>query len=202
MKVTYDDARHEYRFDGALVPSVTQIIKPITGLDSVPQQFVDVARMRGTFTHQCIEYLLDGSLDEDSVHDSLRPMLDAFKMWIAHARPERCDTERLVWHGPMRYAGRADLICMIGGDGWLIDIKTTKDVHAHHGPQTAAYCKALECMGLAVSRRGCLYLGLDGSWSLVEHTDADDWRCFVALHTLHNWMTNAQRRGSMKGLGK
>lgn len=189
-RVEYVDSRHEYSIDGVVMPSVSQIIKPICGLDRVPQNRLDAARMRGTYVHQCIELALDGTLDRDSVHASLAGYFRAFERFQAARQPVVLMQESITTHVPLWYAGRVDLICNIGGQLWLIDFKTSNEESAHYGCQLAGYEFALKSNGIHIDRRACLYLRADGSWSLIEYDGREYLSTFLACLSLMNWRKN------------
>lgn len=186
-RVRYVDSRHEYSIDGVVMPSVSQIIKPLAGLDRVPQNMLQVAQMRGTYVHKCIEWLIDGTLDESSVDAGLMPYVDAFRRFRDHHAFRPIAQECITTHVPLWYAGRIDLLAEMGGDLWLIDYKTSNGQHAHYGCQLAGYDFALRSNGVHVARRACLYLSQDGSWALREYNEDSHLRGFLACLGIRQW---------------
>ncbi len=56
-------------------------------------------------------------------------------------------------------AGTCDLICEIDGELWLIDFKTSNQVHSTYELQTAVYSQCYkECYGKEIQRQGILWL--------------------------------------------
>jgi len=57
QRLSYSDELHEYRVDGIVVPSVTQIVEAVTGKDvsRVPPKILQAARERGIEIHKDIE---------------------------------------------------------------------------------------------------------------------------------------------------
>ena len=56
MTLDYDPTRHEYRVDGKLVPSVTQLVAPLgqdyDEPDDLTESVLDAATERGTTMHE------------------------------------------------------------------------------------------------------------------------------------------------------
>ena len=183
-RLRYNDARHEYSIDGRLMPSVSQIIRQISGMDRIPQNRLDVARMRGTYVHQCIEWLMNGTLDRSSIDPGLAGYVAAFERWRNEHHPEPVAQETMVSNLPLWYAGRIDLLAHIDGELWLVDYKTSSATSHHYGCQLAGYRLALQTHGINVDRAGCLYLSANRSWTMVEY-DAPIYRHkFLACLTL------------------
>ena len=119
MKVkvpVFDPVEHRYTYDGNPVPSVTQIMRPLT--EAVYGK-IDPATLRaaadfGTAVHACTEYLDEGDLDANSVEPEWIPYVEAYIAWKDFARPT---IERIEWRlACEKYAGTIDRIVTINGE--------------------------------------------------------------------------------------
>lgn len=63
----------------------------------------------------------------------------SFAEWYAETKPEVLDFEYAVWNNAEGYAGTVDLKCRIDGEVWIIDLKSSQDVHPEHELQVSAY---------------------------------------------------------------
>lgn len=193
IRPTFDEALHRYTVQGREVPSVTQILKPLTDLTygQISPSILKAAADFGTAVHACTEYLDEGDLDDETVDEVWRPYLDAYVAWKETMRPT---IERIEWClACSKFAGTIDRVATIAGDRWVIDIKTTSQIHPHVGVQLAPY----EALSYAASggegprfRRAALQLRGDGTFRFTEFTDPSDAACFTALLGIHNWRKN------------
>ena len=187
MNLTFDHETHIYRVDGAVVPSVTQILKPLSDFSGIPPQVLEAKRDLGTRVHEACHYFDEDDLDEDTIDADVEPYLDA---WIkfkkqSGARVLMCETR--LFEPVLRFAGTMDRVLLLNGEHWLVDLKTSFSLPHAVGPQTAGYLRAL--MDPTVTRRGALRLRNDGSYRLDALTEPNDWAVFMACLTLHRFIT-------------
>lgn len=190
--LTFDEAKHEYRFDGRVVPSVTQVLKPLYSFDHIPPEVLERKRNLGTAVHKAIELDLANDLDHASLVEAVLPYFQAWQRFNADFAPRNAQSEVRVYstHG---YAGTVDLICESPDQRlWVLDFKTSTDVGPAVALQTAAYAEAYNNMGLDLRtpQRGAIHLKPDGTYKLYPYTDRKDWPTFLACLTLHNWRKN------------
>ena len=74
---TFNEALHEYRIAGKIVPSVTQVCDSLNLVDK--SWFTPASREKGTFIHDMCAMYDRGELDEGSLDSQLLPYLDAWK---------------------------------------------------------------------------------------------------------------------------
>ena len=57
-ELTFDPEKHIYRLDGFIIPSVTQVMKPLSDekYKDVDQEVLDAAAKRGTAVHSACEF--------------------------------------------------------------------------------------------------------------------------------------------------
>jgi ATP-dependent exoDNAse (exonuclease V) beta subunit len=73
--------------------------------------------------------------------------------------PKLIETEVHLFSDELQVAGTCDLICEINGELWLIDFKTSNQVHSTYPLQTAVYSQCYkECYGKEIQRQGILWL--------------------------------------------
>lgn len=191
MKVkvpVFDPVEHRYTYDGNPVPSVTQIMRPLTEAvyGKIDPATLQAAADFGTAVHACTEYLDEGDLDANSVEPEWIPYVEAYIAWKDFARPT---IERIEWRlACEKYAGTIDRIVTINGEPWVVDIKTTTAIHPHVGVQLAAYeaLASAACNGKRF-KRGALQLRGDGTFRFMRFEGYADATCFQALLNIHAW---------------
>lgn len=99
-------------------------------------------------------------------------------------------TECRVYHKILRYAGTADLICVIGGRVTLVDYKSSAQVNSKLcAVQLEGYDRAFESHGVKIDDRMILHLSRDGKYSEVPfQRNARCWSVLSALMTVRNYM--------------
>ena len=135
----FEDEKHAYCYQGRKLPSVTQILKPVTEpfyrlIDPVTLRN---AADRGRAVHECLEFYVQDDLDESSILPEWVPYLDAFKTFCATFKPKFLATEQKL--ACSEFAGTIDVVCEIDSEIWVIDYKTTKALLPGVALQTAAY---------------------------------------------------------------
>jgi hypothetical protein len=173
--LSFTPETHEYRINGRLVPSVTQILEAVGLIDysHIPWPTRQMALERGRAVHEAIALDLAGDLDEESADEigilgyvlAARDARGALGVLVPQAVEER------VYHPKLDYAGTLDL----RSGNILVDWKTN---HAEYWVrfQLAAYAACLASAGKesaihwggALVRRICVELHEDGTYRLLE----------------------------------
>lgn len=189
MELTFDEALHEYRVRGAIVPSVTQVLAPLSSFDGVPAQVLEAKRDLGHRVHLACQLHDEDDLDEASVEPDVAPYLEAYRRFLADTDARVVLNEGRVYHPTYRYAGTLDRVFLISADHWLVDLKTCFTTPRAAGPQTAAYLMALTTMlgNVRPTRRAALRLRPDGTYRLDPLDRPDDWSVFLACLTLNRF---------------
>ncbi len=189
-ELTFDEASHIYRLNNEIVPSVTQVMKPLTNAEysSISEEVLNRAAERGTIVHESIEnYLKFGFKDCPQEYSGY---LDAFAAWYELTNPIVIGSEVRVYHKLMGYAGTLDLLCQIGEKLVLIDFKTTSKVYPKtHGVQLEAYSQALQTHGIKPDEKRILQIKKDANFKEVSFpaNDTRRWRVFGALKVLYDY---------------
>jgi hypothetical protein len=191
--LTFDADKHEYRVDGVVRPSVTQVLQKLHDFGMVPAHILEAAQERGTAVHTLTQYHDEGDLDPDSVAPEYAGYLDGWKRF--------CDDHKPVWNGiewqgySERYgfAGTMDRHGTLKGLPWVIDIKTSLASHRVWGMQVSAYRQLLaeRWPNMATCRRGTVQLRANGTYNFLAWDDPDDWPAYLSLVNLTNWSTKS-----------
>lgn len=188
--IRFDEGTHTYWLGQQLIPGVTSVLKMVGGYEGVPEHILNAASERGRAVHLATEFYDDGDLDEDSLHESLRPYLDAWKQFRADTGFVVTHSETMVYHPRHRYAGTLDRVGDLNKKRTLLDIKTTVDMMPATALQTAAYKAAFEFMHpeTPIEKRVSVQLRADGTYRMHTYDDPSDLAIFLSALNLHNWI--------------
>ena len=163
------------------------------------------AGIQGTNVHNAIDLFLKGAkvvfISEDG---NEKFTLKEWKMicrfmefWKGIDTPDFL-SESVVFDNILRLGGTMDLVCMIDGERWLIDYKTSNALHKTYRLQLAMYKQMYENMtGDKIDRYGVLWLNaktkadrppLQGKgWQVKEYTQEFDYDFKLFQHTRAIW---------------
>lgn len=197
--VVYDDGAHTYHLDGALVPSVSALLKVIN-----PDEYAGIdadvmarASARGSFRHDMIALDVRGQLDTAALDDAV----DDYLAWLQFCEDFRFKpqfSERVVACRAHKFCGTLDLAGTLVYKGtpgeWLVDIKFTAMLPVLVDPQTEAYrMAAVESIGMdPKARRGCLWIR-NGKYRFVELTDRSSRALIVSARSIYHWRESHDR---------
>ena len=195
IKVDFEEERHIYTEGGFKLPSVTQIMEPMSLMlyASVPDNTLNNAADRGTRVHEQVSnYVLYGIEETD---EDTEPYVHAFLDFQRDFNPTWLASEYRCYHKVMRYAGTIDLIGYIGpDDGNGVDVVDLKCTAAFHSvmlaTQIGAYAEALKSHGVPVRNRYGLQLLNTGKYRFERVEDG--YKNF--LHCLGIFTAMAQER--------
>jgi len=154
----------------------------------------------GTFVHDRIAQLLDGGIVTtlEEINElfrgpralKIKRCFQAFLDWYEANWPETINVERVTWLEDPLCAGTVDYQCMINGESWTIDWKTSKSIHDTHRAQVALYQKSEGTDNAAI-----LHLGNQTKkrYSFLP-VDPDRWLPLAedAIRTYHKHNPNAR----------
>ncbi len=186
----FDEADHTYHIDGVEVVSVTQALVESSLIDT--KWFTEWARHRGSTVHRCLEFLVKGTLDLNSVDPKIQGYLDAYEQFVADTGFECTEVERHVWSPSQRAAGTLDQLGEIRGSTAIVDTKTGV-LQWQTATQLTGYSDLYkEETGTFVDKLIGLQLNIDGTYNTrVYLPELLDWR--AALRVAHR-----KRRGSKR----
>lgn len=194
-ELNFCESNHTYTVNGFNVPSVSEIMKPLSAAHygSIDADTLSKAASRGTKVHEAVEnYLLFGIED---ISKELRGFFDGFKKWIDNVKPTPIKPECRIYHKTLNYAGTADLPCYIDDVPTLVDFKTTATIaKTLTRVQLEAYKKAFESHGIKFERKLIVQSKKDGTYHVEEHpiTDAESWKVFVELLDVYRFIKKHQ----------
>ena len=184
----FDERQHVYTIDQMPLPSVTTIMKPLSGdvYGEIRESTLEKAANRGTAVHNAIENYITFGIDD--ISSEFAGYYEAFKKWVTDYSPVFLGTECRVYHRIMRYAGTIDLPCIINGETVCVDFKTTSKINDDLvRVQLEAYDKAFSSHGFAFDKKAIVHLGKDGKYKFLmyDKNDIYSWKLFDALFTLY-----------------
>ena len=189
-ELTFREKDHTYWLNGSMIPGVTSLMRPLsdTLYKTVDQTALQVAADRGSAVHESIELFHKYGVRD--CPEEFAAYFNAYFEWYKAFRVEVLANEVPVYHKIYRYAGTADLLCLIRDELWLIDLKTTSQLnHMLTSVQLAAYNAALTSHGVRTAHKGVLLLKKNGKYTFDEARKEDDdeaWTTFGALMTVHS----------------
>lgn len=154
--ITYNEEKHEYTLNGKVVPSVTELAKQFSGLDTTWLQAHPEFAERGTEMHnQLAEWFTNGiePTDEKAVNIANQLVRDTDKQ----------ECEVLVYNEALGYAGTADMVVRDGKKILaIVDFKSSDNTGTrnrnYYTCQLNLYRLALESMGADVSEAQMLVI--------------------------------------------
>lgn len=193
-RLTFNAEIHQYKYDGVVVPNVTNILDAMGAYDfggANPYQ-LKLARERGSAVHELIEldYTYADGVDESTIDERLVGYFNAYRRARVELRMVAAEIEHCVYNPTYQYAGTRDFLGRIQGHDALVDFKTGYPQRAT-GPQLAAYANCNKTT--AKLPRFGLYLEGDGTYELVPYKDRNDFAVFCAALT---WL-NFRRAGPL-----
>lgn len=128
MMLTFDSVNHTYRLNGAVIPSVTQILRPLTAplYGNINPEVLRKAAARGTEVHKIVENVLrNETVELSSFSGEALEYYMAFHLWYSnssHIVDNVQNVEHMVcgcWDD-LHYGGTIDIL----GEYFIIDVKT------------------------------------------------------------------------------
>lgn len=191
VRIDFDEATHMYALSGRRLPSVTQIMKPMSlmAYDGVSSGTLDTAADRGTRAHEQVSNIIRYGVRE--CDDDTEPYVRAFERFREDYNPAFVASEYRCYHKSMGYAGTADILAVVDGDGRdgidLIDIKCTSQYHSSMlSAQLGAYRAMIESHGIKCRNLYGLQLTRGGNYRFEKIPDG--YQIFVCCLTIYNAM--------------
>lgn len=141
----YNEELHQYRMDGEIVPSVTELAKKFSGMKTEWFEKHPEYAERGTVMHnQLADYYKNDVMPTDPKALAIVELIE---------RSPRQQIETLVWNEEHKYAGTVDMVVMDGKKCVaLIDFKSgTHGNKRYYRCQLSLYLWALGNMGVDIS---------------------------------------------------
>lgn len=163
-------------------------------LKKIPDYQRDTAADVGTRVHRLVEQLARGAEPEITAEEA--PYVDAYRRFLVAYKPRFLAVEEMVVSLRHQYGGTLDAVCAIGGETWLVDVKTGMGVYAETGLQLAGYASA-DFIGRPgtprrfrlprATRFGVIHLRPEGARLVEYHVDAGTVAAFLEARRLYEW---------------
>lgn len=149
QRVEFLDERF-YQLGENYYPSVTTILEAypkgkrfeqwLKDVGNSADDIVERAANQGSNVHNAIEKLVNGEEIQwqDYTLDEWKMILK-FQDFFTQVAPEVIGAEITLVSEKIGVGGTIDLVCMIKGERWLIDTKTSGDIYDNHYVQLATY---------------------------------------------------------------
>ncbi|MGH8908306.1 MAG: hypothetical protein ACRD0K_17805 [Egibacteraceae bacterium] len=200
--MVFDEATHTYRVNDVIVPSVTQVLGPLTDYSMIPKDSLERARQEGNAIHKMVDLDVKGHLDVAALPDWLQPRYEAWLKFCSATgfAPRRSEERR--YSNRLGVAGTPDLDGTCRGLGFktgrliLIDVKRSFYAGRVIGLQTAGYQYLIEEEEptVRVVERAALMLNADGTFKYETSANADsklfsplDRTVFLAAVAMWKW---------------
>ena len=204
-ELQFEEQTHTYTLCGTTLPSVTTVMWPLshTYYGKIDVGVLAAAARRGSSVHNAIEnHLKFGIVD---VPPDKKGYFDAYLSWLENEKPKVEATEGRVYHRCLRYAGTADLICVMGGGSVAcVDFKTSSQVvDMLARVQLEAYFKAFVSHGVELHGKCAVHLRIDGTYAVHNYggNDNEAWEVFCGLLQAHNYLERYRRKSNEHGSG-
>ena len=159
--LTFNEKEHKYYYGGKELPSVSKIMESISChfYSDIPQMALDIACERGTQVHKAIyDYEL---FDDYEIEEKYKPYFESYLQFKEDYKPEMLYQEKMLTNG--EFAGTIDYICKIDNEIWLVDHKTSKEIHENLiAVQEYGYKELCAYNGIKIDKFGVLHLRKDG----------------------------------------
>ncbi len=184
--LTFDEPKHEYRVNGVVVPSVTQILEDVGIVDfsHIPPATRAMAMERGRLVHLATQLDDEGDLQEATLDPELLPYVQAWRN--ARRGLEMGESFTLIeWRGHHAQFGYAGTLDRLYGS-LLIDIKTN-DAPDWTRIQLAAYAALVTDKPMTLTRLA-VELHRDETYRVAEYPARKwqaDFNVFLAALTVY-----------------
>jgi len=106
--IKFNEERHEYSKDGIIIPCVTDVLTSAGLYDmfgKVNRDVMEASKVRGKYVHSATEFYDLGTLDDSTVHEEIRPYLDAWVKFRKDTGFKPRLIEEIVFSKKYFYAG-------------------------------------------------------------------------------------------------
>ena len=189
------DKNHIYRWDGIIIPGVTEILSAVGIVDvsAVPTARLEAARHFGIAVHRACELYDRGLLAEDILDVNLRPYLAGWALFRQEYGfvPDNNGIEKSLFSSRYRFAGTIDRFgkCRIDNTLIIVDIKSGVEVPSVPVQMAAYEILVRETSGISPlkTRRLGIYLDKNGTYKIRDYKDKLDANIFLSTLSIYNW---------------
>lgn len=111
MSFSYNENTRQHTLNGKHIPSVSQVIAPLTDFSGIPEDVLARKCELGIEFHNAISFYLVDNLDFNSLDsDLIKPMTTFIDWWEHYDCPPNITFERPLCHKSLKYCGKPDLV--------------------------------------------------------------------------------------------
>lgn len=194
MNIEFNAERHEYRVNGLIVPSVTQVLSSVglPDLSGIPAELLEWKAGLGSAVHKATELDDLGDLDEESLDLAIKPYLEAYRKFKIESGFVPLGMEEAVYSKKYGFAGRLDRVGFFGHKSILslIDYKTGLVDVKTVGPQTSGYQTGWNEANETkdhIKARYALKLNKDATYRLIRLDNKMDFQIFLNALNIYKW---------------
>lgn len=189
LTFAFNSETHEYTDgDGAVIPSVTQILGAagLCDYSRIPQHILDRAAWIGKQAHEACEFLDQDDLDQESLFPEIKPFVAAYELFKKETKfkPGLIEYAALGEIHGMKFGMTLDRAGLIGDTHWILDLKTSSAARPEWAIQIAGYKIGAE---MPTAKGGVVHLKKDGTYKLLEYGDVEDHSVFAAALAVTYW---------------
>lgn len=191
------DEGHIYEYNGAVIPSVSELLRFISRevYGDINKYILDRAAERGTAVHAATQ-----ALDEHGLVDCPEEIYGYLEAYVAFRRQHTVEwqyIEKPIAHPEMLYAGTIDRAGIVDGVPTVLDIKTNSAIKKPLvKAQLNGYKLLMDTIGFHAQRLCCLQLMSNGKYRLYQA--AIDSTEFMSCYQIHCAMNKKHKRGTIE----
>lgn len=176
----FDPKAHAYRLKGIVVPGITKTLEIRGFYDKA--WFTEESRTRGTEVHRACWFLAEDDLEWSTVKPEYVPRVQGFQAFLNDKRPELFLAEKPLYSTAYNFAGTPDFVFRVGGEWWIVDVKTGRAGLAAH-LQTAGQKVLISerFPEVKTAKRFALELPEQGKYRLIPCPNPYDEAMFLTL---------------------
>lgn len=185
-ELKFNESNHTYEYKYSYLPSVTKIMGPLSDAiyKNIDPEILKIAAARGTAIHYATELLDNYGVIE--IKEEWMPYLKAYMAAKKEYVWETLAVELRGFHKYLLYAGTIDRIILLEEKVYILDLKTTVELHPDLvAVQCSAYKEILKSHGIEVDGIATLQLKKDGTYRFEFLEDKTD--IFMSLLKIHNF---------------
>jgi len=188
--LTFNESKHEYKYNGLIIPSVTQILRGsgLVNLDWIPKELLEEKADLGTKIHKTTELYDQDTLDYEKLHSLLKNYLNGWIKFRETFQFEPLEIEPEYYHKIYRYAGRIDRVGIVKKEITIVDIKSGTHQKTHE-IQTAGYqllYNSNKPKKEQSTKRLLVYLK-ENDFKVEENKNKTDESVFLSALTIYNY---------------
>lgn len=181
--IEFLESTHQYLFNGVIVPSVSEIMKPLSSnyYKDIDENILQMACDRGSAIHLATE-MIDQELEYE-IKDTWKDYVLQYKKFLALRNPKIIEIEQKL--GCEYYAGTLDRIYEIDNELWLVDIKTSAKINDKLvSVQLAGYSNLLN--NKEIKHFGVLHLTKKGFTLKEIEPNFEIWNSLLQIYLYNN----------------